>query len=117
MEDGISERAYLIAAVFALVDLLAADAVVFWVYYTALRAGGHSAVALLEHVVQTCIVARKLLVKLFDRVFHLLTVYYRGYMMSRDSYLLEITRTSGLTVGVRGIVREVIFTIRLAILL
>lgn len=66
MKDGISQWADLVAAVLAFIGFLAANAVVFRVYDTALWTSWHIAEALIKHVLQAGIVVRKLLLKLFD---------------------------------------------------
>lgn len=68
MEDSIGQGANLIAAVFALVYFLAADAVVLRFYHAAFWTGSHIAKALLEDVVQTGIVIGKLLMQIVDGV-------------------------------------------------
>ena len=56
MEDSVSERAYLVATVFAALDLFAANTVVFRLDNTTVVAGLHIAVCLLEHIVQTGVI-------------------------------------------------------------
>ena len=68
MKDGISERTYLITAVFALVYFLAANAVVFWFGNAALWTGYHVAKTLLKYVIQTSVVIGKLLMQIVDGV-------------------------------------------------
>jgi uncharacterized membrane protein len=56
MEDSVSKRAYLIAAVFAAIHLFTANTVVFRLDNTTVVAGLHIAVGLLEHIVQTRVI-------------------------------------------------------------
>jgi hypothetical protein len=64
MEDGVSKRTNLIAAVFAFVYLFAAHAIIFLLDNTTLRTGDYIAVSLLEYVVQASVIIGKLLVQI-----------------------------------------------------
>ncbi len=75
----------LIAAVFTFEAFTTTDAVVAWLNNATFGAGRYNAVGLLEHVVEASVISREAFVKLFDSESHYLLVYYRGYMLSRDS--------------------------------
>lgn len=85
MKDGISERMYLVTTIFALEAFTSFDAVVAGISDTTLGAGWHIAVSLLEHVNKARIIVGKLPIELVNRMPHYLPVYYRGYMLPRDS--------------------------------
>lgn len=81
MEDCVSERMYLITAIFAFEAFAITHAVVAGFNYATFRTGGHVAIRLFEHVVEAGIIIWEAFVELFDGESHYLLVYYRGYML------------------------------------
>jgi len=74
MEDGIGQGADLVAAVFTLIDLLAADTVVPRRGNATFRAGWHVTVAGIEHMLQAGVITRELVVELLEGKLHTLSV-------------------------------------------
>ena len=82
MEDSTAKRMYLIAAVLAFVALPATNTVIARFHDATLWAGGHSAMGLLEYIVEAGIIVREQFIEAFDGyLFHTSSVLQRLHVV------------------------------------
>jgi hypothetical protein len=82
VKDCAAERVYLIATIFAFITLTAANAVIARLHNATLWAGRHTAVGLLEYIVETGVIVREQFIEAFDGyLFHISSVLQRLHVV------------------------------------
>ena len=82
MKDSAAERMYLITAVFALETFTATNAVITGLYDATFWAGGHSAIGLLEYIVEAGSIVWEQFIEAFDGyLFHTFSVLQRLHVV------------------------------------